>query len=87
MINNYNMLNITKLDVLDDLEEIRIGVAYTIDGHRLPKGAMPSTLETLAKVEVEYESESRAPAVLWACVHASACVRVHVCVHVCMRPP
>lgn len=56
MINNYSMLNLTKLDVMDDLEEVRIGVAYTIDGQRLPDGAMPSTLQELAKVEVEYET-------------------------------
>lgn len=56
MLSGYTSINITKLDVLDDLAEVKIGVAYSIDGKRLPKGAMPSTLIDLAKVEVEYES-------------------------------
>jgi hypothetical protein len=33
------------------------GVAYKIDGKRLPQGLMPSTLKELEKVQVEYESE------------------------------
>ena len=56
MLNNYNSLNMTKLDVLDDLDEVRIGVAYIINGQRLLPGQMPSTLEELASVEVEYET-------------------------------
>lgn len=35
MINDYTCLNLTKLDVLDDLDEIKVGVAYTIDGKKL----------------------------------------------------
>ena len=46
----------TKLDVLDDLEEIRVGVSYSINGRTLPYGAMPSTLEELAQVQVQYET-------------------------------
>jgi adenylosuccinate synthase len=38
------------------MDEVKIGVAYKINGERLPKGAMPSTLIDLAKVEVEYET-------------------------------
>ncbi len=56
LLNNYSSFNITKLDVLDDLEEIRVGVSYSIDGQTLPYGAMPSTLEELAKVQVQYET-------------------------------
>ena len=56
MINNYRSVNITKLDVLDDLEEVKIGVAYKLNGQRLPRGAMPATLEDLGRVEVEYET-------------------------------
>jgi len=56
LINNYQSINITKLDVLSGLKEIKIGVAYTINGERLPYGFMPSTLDGLGKVEVEYES-------------------------------
>merc|ERR1712100_468407 len=56
MINGYRSLNITKLDVLSILDEIKIGVAYKIDGKRLPDGQMPSSLEGLGAVEVEYET-------------------------------
>jgi adenylosuccinate synthase len=56
-LNGFTSLNLTKLDVLDELETIRIGVAYSINGERLGNGRMPATLEELAKVEVEYEGE------------------------------
>ena len=32
MINDYTCLNLTKLDVLDDLQEIKIGIAYKHKG-------------------------------------------------------
>jgi adenylosuccinate synthase len=56
MINNYQSINLTKLDVMDDLDEVKIGVAYKINGTRLLPGQMPSTLEDLYQVEVEYET-------------------------------
>jgi adenylosuccinate synthase len=55
-LNGYTSLNITKLDVMSDLKEIKIGTHYTIDGKRLPDGAMPSTIAELAKVQVQYET-------------------------------
>jgi len=55
-INGYAGLNITKLDVLDQLKEVKLGVAYEIDGVRLPDGQMPARLTDLAKVKVVYES-------------------------------
>jgi len=55
-INGYSSLNLTKLDVLDDLETLKIGVAYKVNGQLLPPGMMPATLTDLAKVEVVYES-------------------------------
>lgn len=55
MVNNYTSLNLTKLDVLSELDTLRLGVAYEIDGRRLPPGAMPSTLEALDRVQVVYE--------------------------------
>ncbi len=42
--------------MLDKLKEVKIGIAYKINGKRLDDGVMPSTLEELAKVEVEYET-------------------------------
>lgn len=55
-LNNYESLNITKLDVLSTLPEIKIGVAYKLRGKKLQYGHMPSTLSELAAVEVEYET-------------------------------
>lgn len=55
-LNNYQALNITKLDVLTGLEELKLGVAYEVDGVRLPDGRMPSTLRELSAVKVVYES-------------------------------
>eukprot|EP00455_Lapot_gusevi_P000522 TRINITY_DN10236_c0_g3_i2.p1 TRINITY_DN10236_c0_g3~~TRINITY_DN10236_c0_g3_i2.p1 ORF type:complete len:466 (+),score=198.38 TRINITY_DN10236_c0_g3_i2:76-1473(+) len=56
MLNNYTSLNITKLDVLSDLDEVKIGVAYKLNGKRLRPGQMPAALEDLKRVEVVYES-------------------------------
>ncbi|KAF5390658.1 hypothetical protein D9757_002766 [Collybiopsis confluens] len=52
LINGYDCLNLTKLDVLDDLAEIQIGVKYLVDGEELP--GFPANLEVLDKVQVEY---------------------------------
>lgn len=35
LINGYDTLNLTKLDVLDDLSELKIAVSYTVDGTEL----------------------------------------------------
>ena len=56
LLNAYSSINITKLDVLDDVDEIQIGTGYSIDGKRLPPGTMPSTMDELGRIEVEYES-------------------------------
>jgi len=54
-INGFTHLNITKLDCLSELDEIKIGVAY-----KLPDGttttAFPASIEELEKVEVVYET-------------------------------
>lgn len=52
MVNGYTGLCITKLDILDILPEIKLGVAYTIDGKKIDH--FPSSVSELAKVEVEY---------------------------------
>jgi adenylosuccinate synthase len=54
MINDYEALNLTKLDVLNDLAEIKIGVRYLIDGK--PLESFPADLHVLSRVSVEYES-------------------------------
>ena len=35
MINGYDKLNLTKLDILDDLAEIKIAVKYMVDDKEL----------------------------------------------------
>jgi adenylosuccinate synthase len=45
---------VTKLDVLDRVEELRICVAYLLDGARID--APPSGAEVLARCEPIYES-------------------------------
>ena len=35
-INGYDTLNLTKLDVLDDVKEIKVAVKYLVDGKELP---------------------------------------------------
>ncbi|RXW12364.1 hypothetical protein EST38_g13492 [Candolleomyces aberdarensis] len=52
LINGYDAFNLTKLDVLDQLAEIKIAIKYTLDGKELP--GFPADLEVLAKVNVEY---------------------------------
>ena len=55
LINGFTGLNLTKLDVLGDLDEILIGVAYRGPGGELLE-SMPADLEVLEAVEVEYET-------------------------------
>ena len=55
VVNGFSFLNITKLDVLSELEEIKIAVEY-----RLPDGRslnfFPADLDVLEKAEVVYET-------------------------------
>lgn len=53
LINGMTSLNLTKLDVLTGLPEVKIGKAYKYKGQYL-KG-MPGSLGILSDVEVEYE--------------------------------
>ncbi|EGN95817.1 hypothetical protein SERLA73DRAFT_187043 [Serpula lacrymans var. lacrymans S7.3] len=52
LINGYDSLNLTKLDVLDDLEEIKVAVKYMIDDKELI--GFPADLDVLSKVDVVY---------------------------------
>jgi adenylosuccinate synthase len=53
-INHYTALNLTKLDILDDFDEIKVAVAYKLpDGTRL-ESSYPADPVVLDKVEVEY---------------------------------
>lgn len=50
MINGYTALCLTKLDILDDLTEIKLGVGYKLRGQRIEY--FPSSAADLAAVEV-----------------------------------
>jgi adenylosuccinate synthase len=52
LINGYNAINLTKLDVLSGLEKLKIATKYSYQGKELP--SMPACLDILAKVDVTY---------------------------------
>ncbi|ORX38344.1 putative adenylosuccinate synthase [Kockovaella imperatae] len=54
IVNGYTSLNLTKLDVLDGFEQIKVAVGYKIDGAEIE--GFPADLERLAQVEVVYET-------------------------------
>lgn len=54
ILNSLNYLAITRLDILDDLPELKIGVGYKLNGEVL-KG-FPASLEELDQVEPIYET-------------------------------
>lgn len=54
MLNDYSSINVTKLDVLDHLDELKIGVEYRLDGKKIDY--IPATLDEFQKVEVVYET-------------------------------
>merc|ERR1711879_647043 len=47
-------INMTKLDVLSELDEVKVAVGYRHNGQALQ--SFPANLEQLAEVEVEYET-------------------------------
>lgn len=51
-INYYTSLNLTKLDVLDTFESIKIAIAYKLDGEELD--SYPADLDILNRAEVVY---------------------------------
>jgi adenylosuccinate synthase len=53
-INGFDSLVVTKLDVLDEFEEINVCTAYRVDGRELCE--MPPTVAAVEKVEPVYES-------------------------------
>jgi len=59
LVNGFDSINITKLDVLTGLKTIRIAIAYRnkqMTEVRLPHGYFPSHLEDLKEVVCEYET-------------------------------
>ncbi|WCJ26865.1 Adenylosuccinate synthetase chloroplastic [Euphorbia peplus] len=53
-INGFSSLNLTKLDVLSDLPEIQLGVAYK-QNDGTPIKSFPADLRVLEQLKVEYE--------------------------------
>ncbi|RVX67939.1 hypothetical protein B0A52_08544 [Exophiala mesophila] len=55
-VNCYTQLNLTKLDVLDDFDEIRVATGYKVDGNLLP--SFPADLDALegGKIEMVYKT-------------------------------
>ncbi|XP_057715714.1 adenylosuccinate synthetase isozyme 1 isoform X1 [Corythoichthys intestinalis] len=54
MINGFTAIALTKLDILDVLDEIKVGIAYKLNGKRIPH--FPANMDVLHNVEVEYET-------------------------------
>lgn len=52
IINGYTAICLNKLDVLDTFEEIKIGIAYKLNGESLD--CFPALITDLSNVEVEY---------------------------------
>uniref|UniRef100_A0A4W5R575 Adenylosuccinate synthetase n=1 Tax=Hucho hucho TaxID=62062 RepID=A0A4W5R575_9TELE len=53
MINGFTAFALTKLDILDVMDEIKVGVSYKLNGKKIPY--FPANMDVLQKVEVEYE--------------------------------
>lgn len=54
MINGFTDLAITKLDVLSNLEEIKVCTGYKVNGSSTNR--FPNDIRTLEQVEPEYET-------------------------------
>ena len=54
MVNGIDAIALTKMDVLDTLDEIRVCVAYRIDGRE--RRELPATVEELARAEPVYRT-------------------------------
>ncbi|XP_013135724.1 PREDICTED: adenylosuccinate synthetase [Papilio polytes] len=52
LVNGYTSICLTKLDILDTLKEMKVGVAYKLDGKQIDY--FPSSMTELSNVEVEY---------------------------------
>ena len=53
-VNCYTSINLTKLDVMDDFEEIRIATHYKVDGVMLE--TFPADLDAMEKIELVYKT-------------------------------
>ena len=53
MINGFTALAVTKLDILDVFEEVKIGIAYYLDGEKIE--TFPASDDDLQRLKVEYK--------------------------------
>lgn len=53
-VNCYTQINLTKLDVLDDFEEIRVATHYKVDGRELD--SFPADLDAMERIEIVYKT-------------------------------
>nr|POE56775.1 adenylosuccinate synthetase [Quercus suber] len=53
-INWYDAINLTKLDILDDFDEIQVATEYSYNGQ--PLASFPADLNVLSSLEVKYET-------------------------------
>lgn len=56
ILNGYTSINITKLDVLSGMKEVKIGAAYEVNGRTLMPGEIPENNSDLERVTVKYET-------------------------------
>jgi len=54
MLNGYTQIALTKLDILDQLKEIKIAVGYSYKGQKLE--SYPANMAVVENVEVEYKT-------------------------------
>lgn len=52
--NDYTALNLTKLDILDDFEEIKVATQYSYNGE--PLESFPANLDILGNLDITYET-------------------------------
>ena len=52
-INGFHSINMTKLDVLSGIKQLKIATHYEYNGQKL-EGSMPATIEELAKCKTVY---------------------------------
>lgn len=55
-INGFTHLNLAKLDVLDQLSEVKVGVAYKLPDGEVVTSSVPADLDLLEAAEVQYET-------------------------------
>lgn len=53
-VNTYTQINLTKLDILDDFEEVRVAVAYKVNGQETK--LFPADLDALESAEMVYKT-------------------------------